>query len=115
MLVHSPDVDVNHAPFDHLGRPDKDVRINDPVLDDAGHLVPCTGTNPRGRHGLHLHRTGTDFSHAPATVRGSVVRDSVGWGFVNLSSNAVFENDVSYNVFGAGFVTEAGDEIGAFR
>ena len=119
MFVHSPHVDVNHAAFDHLGRTDKSVRVNDPRVEDhAGHggLVPGTGTNARGRYPVHFHRTGTDAStDPPATVRGSVVDEATGWGYTNHSSHVVFEENVSHNVFGAGFVAEAGDEIGAFR
>ena len=116
MLMHSPHADVNYAGFSFLGRTDKDVRINDPQLDAAGALVPGTGTNPRARYALHLHRTGLDpVAHGPATVRGSVANDGVGWGFVNHSSYVTFEDNVAYNIFGAGFVSEAGDEIGSFR
>jgi hypothetical protein len=43
------------------------------------------------------------------------VVDSPGWGFVNHSSNVVMEDNVAYDVIGASFTTEAGDEIGAFR
>ena len=115
MLMHSPHVDVNNAAFVSLGRTDKKVRINDAQLDAAGALVPGTGTNVRGRYALHLHRTGTDPGHEPAAVRGCAAVDGVGWGFVNHSSNADIEDSVTFDVVGAGFVTEAGDEIGSFR
>src|SRR5207248_6298728 len=48
-------------------------------------------------------------------VRGCVVVNSPGWGFVNHSSNIDMEDNVAFNVAGAAFVTEAGDEIGSFR
>ena len=48
-------------------------------------------------------------------MHGSVVEDNGGWGFVNHSSYVNFTNNVSYNVTGAAFVTEVGDEIGTFR
>ena len=44
----------------------------------------------------------------------SVVADSPGWGFVNHSSYVNFDNNVAFNVVGASFVTEAGNEIGEF-
>ena len=115
MLMHSPHVDVNNAAFVSVGRTDKKVRINDARLDAGGALVPGTGSNVRGRYALHLHRSGTDPAHEPAAVRGCSAVDGVGWGFVNHSSNALIEDSVTFDVVGAGFVTEAGDEIGAFR
>ena len=115
MFLHTPHVDVNNAAFDHLGRTDKSVRINDPRLDSAGRLVPGTGTNARARYAVHFHRAGTEGATGPAAVRGSVVEGGAGWGFVNHSSDVVFEDDVSHDVAGAGFVAEAGDEVGAFR
>ena len=119
MFMHSPAADVNHAAFEHVGRTDKSMRINDARLDDFNRLVPGTGANVRGRYAVHFHRTGVDNgvdgAETPAAVRGSVVDDSAGWGFVNHSSDVVFEDNVSHDVFGAGFVAEAGDEAGAFR
>jgi hypothetical protein len=43
------------------------------------------------------------------------VANSPGWGYVNHSSHVELEENVAYNVHGAAFVTEAGDEIGSFR
>src|SRR5262249_28873169 len=60
-------------------------------------------------------RTGIDGHSAAVRVTGCAVVNSPGWGFVNHSSHVVFEDNVAFNVTGAAFVTEAGDEIGAFR
>ena len=38
-----------------------------------------------------------------------------GWGYVNHSGYVDFVDNVAYNVNGAAFVTEVGDEIGSFR
>lgn len=113
MIMHSPAASVAYAGLYGLGRQDKSIAVNDPVLDSAGKLVPGTGTNPRGRYALHVHRTGLDGGE-PVEVRGSVVSGSPGWGFVNHSSNVDFEDNVAFNVAGAGFASEAGDEIGSF-
>src|SRR5262249_22560111 len=51
----------------------------------------------------------------PGVIVGSAVVNSPGWGFVNHSSNVNIDDNVAYNVFGAAFVSEAGDEIGNFR
>src|SRR6185436_16198641 len=52
---------------------------------------------------------------APVRVRGCVATHSPGWGFVNHSSNVDIDDNVTFNVAGSGFVTEAGDEVGSFR
>jgi hypothetical protein len=115
MFMHSRDVDVNHAGFYHLGRTDKLHVVDDPVLGEAWKLQAGTGTNPRGRYAVHFHRNGVVNDGNPSTVHGSVVVDSPGWGYVNHSSFVEFTDNVSYDVDGSGFVTEAGDEIGTFR
>jgi hypothetical protein len=115
MLMHSPRVAIAHVAFNDLGRTDKRTPINDPRLDDRQRLIAGSGSNPRGRYAVHFHRTGTDRHSPPAQVRGSAVVNSPGWGFVNHSGHVVFEDNVAFNVTGAAFVTEAGDEIGAFR
>ncbi len=115
MAMHTREIDIVNAGFYHLGRSDKTQRANDPVVDEDGHLVPGTGTNARGRYAVHFHRNGVGDDGRPSTVRGSVVTDSRGWGYVNHSSFVHFEDNVAFDVDGAAFVTEAGDEIGHFR
>ncbi|MEM8946764.1 MAG: G8 domain-containing protein [Planctomycetota bacterium] len=112
MFMHSPEATVNYASFDHIGRNDKSVETTDPDLDENGILIPATGLNARGRYAVHFHRMGSETT--AATVTGSVVENNPGWGFVNHDSNVVFRDNVSYNVKGAGFVTEVGSERGAF-
>jgi len=114
MFMHTRNVDVNYAGFYGLGRSDKKMVVNDVEVDGDGVLVDGTGTNPRGRYSVHFHRNGVHRSGEPARVHGSVVVDSLGWGFVNHSSYVQFSDNVAYNVDGAAFVTEAGDEIGSF-
>lgn len=114
MFMHNPDVEIANAKFYKLGRTDKTQVINDPDVDANWNLVPATGTNPRARYAVHFHRTGTSADGTVATVSGSVVEDSGGWGYVNHSSNVDFIENVSFNVLGAAFVTEVGDEIGSF-
>ena len=96
------------------GRTDKSQPINDSVVDANWQLVPGTGTNPRARYAVHFHRTGTVNDGNPAIVVGSAVVDSPGWGYVNHSSYVDMSNNVAFDVHGAAFVTEVGDEIGSF-
>lgn len=115
MFMHSPKVDLHYAGFYGLGRTDKRTPANDAEVDADGQLVPGTGLNQRARYPVHFHRTGVCPEVAPAVVVGSAVVDGPGWGYVNHSSNVIMEDNVSFNVAGAGFVTETGDEIGTMR
>ncbi|MCO6456614.1 MAG: hypothetical protein J5I93_15050 [Pirellulaceae bacterium] len=115
MFMHTPLVEVHNTAFEGLGRSDKLRPINDSVVDSLGNLQPGSGTNQRGRYAVHFHRIGTDQGAAPIAVQGNVVRDSLGWGFVNHSSNIDMTDNVAFDVDGSAFVTEAGDEIGSFR
>ncbi len=114
MMMHMDDVEIDYAAFLDLGRTDKKERINDVLFDEQGHVIAGTGTNPRGRYALHFHRGGVVNDGHAATVHGSVVARSPGWGFTNHSSFVNFTDNVSYDLDGAGFVTEAGNEIGSF-
>jgi Ca2+-binding RTX toxin-like protein len=114
MFMHHRDVDINNAGFYHLGRTNKLIPINDPVVDANWILTPGTGTNPRGRYAVHFHRNGSVNDGNPAVVRGSVVSDSASWGYVNHSSYVDMTDNVSFAATGAGFTTEVGDEIGNF-
>ncbi|MFC1759768.1 Ig-like domain-containing protein, partial [Planctomycetota bacterium] len=112
MFMHNKDVQIHHGGFYHLGRTNKGgMALDDTMLDEHGD-VTSVGTNQRARYALHFHRAGAEDT--AATVHGSSVVDSVGWGYVNHGSNAVFTNNVAYDVNGAAYVTERGDETGAF-
>ena len=102
MFVHNPEVHLANIGVYGLGRTDK-LRNIDP------------STNVRGRYAVHFHRTGVDPDSVPATVRGSAVVGSPGWGFVNHQSHVVMEDNVAFQVRGSSFVTEDGNEVGAFR
>jgi hypothetical protein len=115
MFMMTEHESISYAAFCNLGRTDKSQPVNDPMLDANGNLMPGTGTNPRGRYAMHFHHDGINDPKHPIMVTGNVVMNSPGWGYVNHDSNVDFVNNVAYNVFGAAFVTESGDEIGAFR
>ena len=115
MFMHNSNVNINNVGFYGLGRTDKRNPINDPVLDDDGHLIDGTGLNTRARYSVHFHRTGATYDDQPAIVAGSVVVDSPGWGYVNHDSYVIMRDNVAFNVVGASFVTEFGNEIGSFE
>ena len=115
MFMHTRAVDIGYAAFYNLGRSDKQKIVNDPFVDSQNQLVPGTGLNPRARYALHFHRNGVTDDGNPSRVIGSVVQGSPGWGFVNHSSFVHFVDNVAYDVDGAGFVAEAGDEIGLMQ
>jgi Ca2+-binding RTX toxin-like protein len=115
MFMHNANVNVAYAGFYRLGRTNKMQPINDPVVNDDWSLQAGTGTNPRARYAVHFHRAGQSRSVSPALVLGSAVVDSPGWGFVNHSSHVDMIKNVAFDVHGAAFTTEVGDEIGSFR
>jgi hypothetical protein len=112
MQMHNDAAAVGYAAFDNLGRTDKSIPLNN------GSATTGAGTNEIGRYALHFHRDaypGLTDKAPPIEVIGCFEMGSPGWGYVNHSSNVDFEQDVAYNNFGAGFVTQSGDEIGTFN
>lgn len=110
MFMHSDAVDVRYAAFRDLGRTDKSINSDD--ISNFGSVD--FDTNVQGRYSLHLHRTGTDDLKNPAMVIGNAVWGSPGWGFVQHDSNAILQNNASFDTFGAGYVAETGNETGAW-
>src|SRR5690606_11893091 len=102
VFFHNPNVAIENISVEGFGRTDKSQRINDPVVVN-GVLQAGTGLNPRARYAMHFHHTGVNPANAPATVRGSVVLGSPGWGYVNHSSNVEFVDNVAYGVYGSSF------------
>ncbi|MEQ8997305.1 MAG: PA14 domain-containing protein [Coleofasciculus sp. B1-GNL1-01] len=114
MFMHNPDVEVQNAGFYNLGRTDKNQLVDDPGENVDG--SPGSGTNPRGRYALHLHRTGAeDINSTPSLVKGNAIVGSPGWGIVHHDSHAVLEDNVVFDVVGSGIAAEAGNELGAWR
>ena len=127
MMFMNADVNIQNARFTELGRTDKTRPLNDLQFDftdpesngddapEAATVVGLGGSNIRGRYGIHFHQIGTEPGSPAALVQGSVVFNGPGWGFVNHSSHVNFIDNVSYGLQGAGFYTEAGDEIGIMQ
>jgi hypothetical protein len=120
-------VDIRNAAMIDLGRTNKRVQLDDfdvtifedmqspPVAFDYTIMPNATPTNRRGRYALHFHLNGTSpGSPAPSKVYNSVVRNTIGWGFVSHSSHVDFDSNIAHDFVGAGFITEMGDELGSF-
>ena len=113
MFMHNPNVVVQNAGFYNLGRTDKNRLIDDPEQNVDG--TQGNGTNPRGRYSLHFHRTGADnWNGTPAIAKGNAVVGSPGWGIAHHDSYANIEDNVVFDVVGAGIAAEAGNEIGTW-
>jgi len=109
MFMTEEGVVVESAGMYGLGRTDK----SRPLTNPQGQSPP--GSNPKARYALHFHKTGVDRSRTPHEVHGCAVDGSPGWGIVNHHSYVTVTDCVSYDVLGAGFVTEGGDEQGTFK
>lgn len=113
MIMHNRNAQICYFLAKDLGRTDKSRPADDPAA--LGNFVgdPSTGTNPRGRYGIHFHRVGGQLDvDEPALLKGSVVWSSPGWGIVHHDSYAVLEDNVVFDVVGAGIIAEDGNEIG---
>ncbi|WP_372802672.1 Ig-like domain-containing protein [Paracoccus seriniphilus] len=113
MFMHNDDVDVRYAAFADMGRTDKSEFAGS--ADDfggVGNLSP--DTNVEARYPFHFHEAGVDDVENPAIAIGNVVDGSPGWGFVQHSSNANLTNNVAFDVWGAAFVAEDGNETGTW-
>ncbi|WP_425407757.1 Ig-like domain-containing protein [Hyphococcus sp.] len=108
MLMHSDEIDVRYAEFFELGRTDKSERAFD-VADLAN---VDADTNIKARYSLHIHRAGVSDLDDPAMLVGNAVWGSPGWGYVHHDSNAVLADNAAYDVYGAAFVAETGNETG---
>ncbi|GJL91747.1 Ig-like domain-containing protein [Hyphococcus sp.] len=110
MLMHSDNIDVRYSEFLELGRTDKSERAFD--VADLDHVD--SDSNVKARYSLHLHRAGVSEVDDPAYLVGNSVWGSPGWGFVQHDSNAILADNAAYDVYGAAFVAETGNEIGAW-
>jgi hypothetical protein len=111
MFMHTDADTVDYVEIDNMGRTDKSKVLNTKSVDAAnGEVV----TNVVGRYSLHFHRLYNSSPDCLVNVIGDVVTGGPGWGFDNHSSNVNFQDNIDYGTYGAGFVTEAGDETGSF-
>ncbi len=108
MFMASDDVEVKYAGFEHLGRTDKSV-LSAPAstFDNI-----AFDSNVQGRYSLHLHQLGVENQDNPVIIEGNAVVGSPGWGIAQHSSHANLINNATLDIWGASYVSEAGDETG---
>ncbi len=108
MFMASDKIDVRYAEFTDLGRTDKSERAFDVADLDTVEF----DSNIKARYPLHLHHAGVADQDNPAMLVGNAVWGSPGWGVVQHDSNAILSDNAAYDVFGAAFVAETGNETG---
>ncbi len=102
--------DIRYTRIENLGRTDKSRPVTDPRKDASGNVVAGSADNPRARYADHNHRTGP--LNPPSRRMWNVIDGSPGWGLVNHASNQETDNCIAVRCYGAGFVTEEGQERG---
>lgn len=123
VMLMAPGNTVEYAGLYDLGRTNKNKKISNPEYGGSGMSMP-ENENIKSRYALHFHKTGPFRDVVPHRVTGCVVaprtdgdgwKGSPGWGFTNHQSHGRVTDSISYKVFGAGFMTETGVEVGAFE
>jgi hypothetical protein len=100
MCHDDADCDIQYAAFNNMGRTNINL------------LGP---SNQKGRYPLHMHHMHNPFNLIGNVVDFGSLNDSLDkkWGLViHSSSDSVATDNVVYRASGAGFVTEAGNEVG---
>ncbi len=106
----STETTLQGVEFFEMGRTDKSKR----AVDAASLGSPTAASNVKGRYPLHLHQQGFPADSLAPVVRGVAIWGSPGWGFAQHGGKAfVYQSNV-YNAFGAAFVSESGNETGAW-
>jgi hypothetical protein len=115
LFMHNNNVNINYILFKDLGRTNKKYPLDETKFesDEKDAKAIKIGTNQAARYPVHFHRAGLDGKIG--RVNGCVVYNSPGWGYVNHSSNVRMVENIAYHVYGASFITEAGDENGLFK
>ncbi len=107
VMVMGPSANIQYVELKNQGRTNKAVTSK-----FASSFTPLTATsNVQGRYSLHLHKTGIGAAYAH-TVNGNAVNGSAGWGIATHDGTSNLTNNVAYDFFGAGFVTENDNETG---
>ena len=117
---------IYHVAFEHMGRTDKQISAGVfrngqfVVLDESNNWALLTQpktprSNIQSRYPLHLHFMGFNRPTGQVpTVYGCFIHGTPGWGGVHHGCEAdLYKSDV-YKYKGAGWVSETGDELGAW-
>ena len=115
LFMHNNNVNLNYVEFKDLGRTYKKYPLDETKFDSNKEDAKAVyiGKNQAARYAVHFHRAGLDGK--VGRINGCVVDSSPGWGYVNHSSNVIMKENIAYKVYGASFITEAGDENGVFE
>ncbi len=105
-MMHGSDVDIRYATFRDMGR-----TTYDPVV---------AGTNQKGRYALHMHHVygplatpanGYQFTLIGNAIDGGSSVQKFKWGItIHDSHYGLIQDNVVYNMGGAGIMTEDGNE-----
>ncbi|MFZ5615765.1 MAG: Ig-like domain-containing protein [Pseudomonadota bacterium] len=109
-MYMSTETTLQGVEFFEMGRTDKSLR----AVDAAELTAPTPTSNVKGRYPLHLHQSGFPADDVAPLVRGVAVWGSPGWGVAQHAGNAFLYQNNTWNTFGAGFVSESGNETGAW-
>jgi len=109
-MYMSTETTLQGVEFFEMGRTDKSVR----AVDAANLSAPTPTSNVKGRYPLHLHQSGFVADNAAPVVRNVAVWRSPGWGVAQHAGNAFLFQNNTWDTFGAGFVSESGNETGAW-
>jgi hypothetical protein len=115
LFMHNNNVNIHDVEFRDLGRTNKKYPLDETLFTSEAPNARATkiGTNQAARYPVHFHRAGLDGK--VGRVNECVIVYSPGWGYVNHSSNVIMKDNIAYGVYGASFITEAGDENGVFE
>lgn len=124
MFMHSDDVDIRYVEALNLARTDTSPTLTRPIT-NIYTSNPATGgtdlrhpNNVRGRYAFHTHGGGPYFGCKQVVFKGlsawapTTQFPIPGWAIVHHNSRCAIEDCVVYNVRGAAYTTELGNEIG---
>lgn len=109
-LYMSTETTIQGAEFFEMGRTDKSVR----AADVNKLTLVRANSNIRGRYPVHLHQGGFVPEAVAPVLRNIAVWGSPGWGVTHHGGTAFLFDNNTWNTFGAGFVSESGNETGAW-
>jgi len=109
-MYMSTETTLQGVEFFEMGRTNKSRR----AIDAAKLTTPTPISNVKGRYPLHLHQAGFVADSAAPVIRDVAVWGSPGWGIAQHAGNAFLYQNNTWDTFGAGFVSESGNETGAW-
>jgi len=94
-MIHKSS-DIRYVEFRDLWRTRTDINIST--------------SNPNGRYPLHLHDIGNLNKNGKSFLIWNAVIGSPGWWIVQHWSHAAVNDNVVFDIIGAGIISEDGDE-----